>query len=329
MICLLRFNLLDNCCFNITNIIFYFIGNTDYKNETSNSDHRIDNHGNELSQLIASHVKMLAIQNIAKEFAENSCANQLVDDPEAQKSTIVNTEEAMLLGKQNITLGVQQMNSYKLANSIPPSEARNILIVTRGRSGSSFLGSLIAQHPGTFYSSEPLSWNRINEIRNSKRKTIRQINLLKEVLSCVPEKEYIEYPRSFNKLLYDNFRLHKHCDAILKNGEACFMPEVYYSVCPIFPIRLIKTIKLPFKEAEVLLRDADIGKTLKVIYLFRDQRGVLQSMKSKVHWCKDSGRYKASNFCKQSQTDITSALILKKRYPGNHTLLLTIEMTAF
>ena len=110
---------------------------------------------------------MLAIQNIAKEFAESSCANQLVDDPEAQKSTIVNTEEAMLLGKQNITLGVQQMNSYKLANSIPPSEARNILIVTRGRSGSSFLGSLIAQHPGTFYSSEPLSWNRINEIRNS------------------------------------------------------------------------------------------------------------------------------------------------------------------
>ena len=131
-------------------------------------------------------------------------------------------------------------------------------------------------------------------------------------------------------MLQNNFRLHKFCDKILDDSAACYMPEVYHSLCPVFPIRLIKTIRLPFEEANTLLMDPEIGKTLKVIFLFRDQRGVLQSMNDKVHWCSMwPGRCNVSTFCKESQTDVTSALKLKKRYPGEIILVSTIKLVVF
>ena len=322
-------NLLFSC--------FYVIGHTDSKNEITNSNYEKNSHGNEkMSQLIASHVKLLAVQNMANEFSRESSAYQEIEKLEAQnmqtfkdRSTSTKrtktTEEAMLFGDINVTVGEQQKSSYRLSHPIPSSESRNILIVTRGRSGSSFLGSLIAQHPGTFYSFEPLNLDRIHKITNYEMKTMEQNNLLKQVFKCVPEKEYIDVPRIWSLGLENNFRLHQFCDRVLQNSEACYMPEVYHSVCPIFPIRLIKTIRLPFEEANTLLMDPEIGKTLKVIFLFRDQRGVLQSMKSKVHWCKRRPKIcNISTFCKESQTDVTSALKLKNRYPGEIILVSTI-----
>ena len=274
---------------------------------------------------------------MANEFSRQSSAYQESESLEAQNIQTLNgrststkrtkvTEEAILFGDMNVTVGEQQKSTYRFPNPIPSSESRNILIVTRGRSGSSFLGSLIAQYPGTFYSFEPLNWSRIKQITNYEIKTMEQNNLLKQVFKCVPEKEYIDIPRTWNLLLKGNFRLHQFCDKILENSAACYMPEVYHSVCPIFPIRLIKTIRLPFEEANTLLMDPEIGKTLKVIFLFRDQRGVLQSMKSKVHWCGPWPRKcNISTFCKDSQTDVTSALKLKKRYPGENILISSIK----
>ena len=275
---------------------------------------------------------------MAEEFSRQSSAYQEIVNQKLQKTSTLKgrststqitkkTEEAMLFGDMNVTVGEKQKSSYRLSNPIPSSEARNILIVTRGRSGSSFLGSLIAQHPGTFYSFEPLNWSRIKEIKNYEIKTMEQNNLLRQVFNCVPEKEYIDIPRTWNLMLQNNFRLHKFCDKILDNSAACYMPEVYHSLCQVFPIRLIKTIRLPFEEANTLLMDPEIGKTLKVIFLFRDQRGVLQSMNDKVHWCSMwPGRCNVSTFCKESQTDVTSALKLKKRYPGEIILVSTIEL---
>ena len=43
----------------------------------------------------------------------------------------------------DVTLGVKEKREYKLGNYIPSSEAKNILIVTRGRSGSTFTFDLI------------------------------------------------------------------------------------------------------------------------------------------------------------------------------------------
>lgn len=40
--------------------------------------------------------------------------------------------------------------------SLGPSSSIQVLLVTTPRSGSSFLGSVLAQYPGTFYTFEPL-----------------------------------------------------------------------------------------------------------------------------------------------------------------------------
>ena len=63
---------------------------------------------------------------------------------------------------------------YQITNKIPIESARNILIMTSWRFGSTFLGDLLNHYPGVFYSFEPLhylsrkvrivhfeSWNKI------------------------------------------------------------------------------------------------------------------------------------------------------------------------
>ena len=267
----------------------------------------------DLFELMASHSKMLALMKMSKEFAKTTNVHKLSVTSEIDKARRTQIEEDILLGNKNVTLGMQQKTSYRLGASISSIEARNVLVVTRARSGSSFLGELLSQYPGTFYSYEPLI-----TLKGDKN-TTDQIELLRQVFHCEPGKDYVEYPRSWNLLLYYNLRFFHSCNNILKNNAACYMPEVYHSVCPMFPLRLIKTIRLPFEEANTLLIDPEIGKTLKIVFLFRDPRGVFQSLKSKVHWCKAAGSCEISNFCNGVQNDVKAALDLKKQFPGKIT----------
>ena len=128
------------------------------------------------------------------------------------------------------------------------------------------------------------------------------------------------HAKYWKSLLNNNFRFKNACGKILSDDEACYIPEVYYESCQRFPIRLIKTIRLPFKDVESILRDSRIGKQLKVIFLFRDPRGRLQSLKSKVHWCsknEERNKCNVSNLCKDLETDLFAALTLKTQFPGN------------
>ena len=47
---------------------------------------------------------------------------------------------------------------YRISDNIPTEKARNILIATSWRFGSTFLGDLLNHYPGTFYSFEPLHY---------------------------------------------------------------------------------------------------------------------------------------------------------------------------
>ena len=214
-----------------------------------------------------------------------------------------------------ITLGYQKKYNITLGNTILPNESKNILIVTRGRSGSSFLGDLLSSLPGTFYSFEPLHFiKEHSDLSHS-------IDLIKEVFTCSPSSEYIRHPSKWGPTLNHNFRYKNSCKDILSGSEACFIPKVYYSSCPLFPIRLIKTIRLPFEDVETILTDPTLGRKLKVIFLFRDPRGRLQSLKSKVHWCsnnEETNRCNISNLCTDLKRDLSAAIKLKSRHPGNY-----------
>ena len=50
--------------------------------------------------------------------------------------------------------------SYKTSDPIPVRNAKNVLIATTWRTGSSFLGDILNHYPGTYYSYEPLHYLR-------------------------------------------------------------------------------------------------------------------------------------------------------------------------
>merc|ERR1711894_40453 len=101
---------------------------------------------------------------------------------------------------------------------------------------------------------------------------------------------------------------------IKETSETCDLPTLYYSTCPMFPIRLIKTVRLRIRETEKLFLDPIIGKTLKVILLVRDPRGMMKSRLSQS-WCTFRLCYEPSIFCKDLLDDVRDAFKLKEKYP--------------
>ena len=219
-----------------------------------------------------------------------------------------------------IGLGMQKKSHrLKPGDDVSSNQARNILIVTRARSGSSFLGDLLNRYPGTFYNYEPLYFCSFA----SKGDSECHIKLIKQVLKCEPHKAFFEHAKEMNSRsgLRKNVRVWKACESVFLNKMKCYLPEMYYSTCPIFPIRLTKTIRLPFNETEPLLMDPDVGKSLKVIYLFRDPRGIYKSLLSlcgsdSKEWVYSCNDVKMQRMCNDATVDALEALQLKRKYPG-------------
>ena len=70
------------------------------------------------------------------------------------------------------------------------------------------------------------------------------------------------------------------------------------------------------RETEELLKDAAIGKTLKIVVLVRDPRGVINS-RIAMPWCKRSKICgDPAMTCEDLQDDVLAAHELEKRYPG-------------
>ena len=216
-----------------------------------------------------------------------------------------------------VTFGKNQKHTFHLGNYIPSSDSLNILLVTRGRSGSSFVGNMISRIPGAFYTYEPLAIT--DSFGTMKLNRSQQIELVKDVYNCRPYDEFISFMKKWQMATNRNFRFNRACEDILPNKTACIHPQVYRSSCSSFPIRLVKIIRLPFEDVETFFLDPEIGKNLKVIFLFRDPRARLQSLKSKVHWCNKNETINLcnpSNLCRDLERDLSEAISLKKNYPG-------------
>ena len=325
-----------------------FINNSSISNRPSFVKHLITKkHSNEISQKKSfvnhssiinrpSFVKHLLLQMFKLEFVNKTNIYQV------SKTTILQAkknERNNVYKPIDITLGMKEKHSYKLGNHIAGSDAINILIITRSRSGSTITGDMLSRYPGTFYSYEPLyfgiktfGWDDWNDSGH-------KIWKLKQIFKCDPGIEFLEYAKSWPSLFYGNFRfknacfqtshhIFKHHDFIklfaklnsreLKKAQECFTPKIYHSVCSLFPIRLIKTIRIPFEAAETMLLDPEIGHTLKIIFLFRDPRARFKSMKS-LNWCAEKQSINMCNvnsLCRDSTYDATAATTLKQKYPG-------------
>ena len=134
-------------------------------------------------------------------------------------------------------------------------KVRNILIATSWRSGSSFLGELLAQYPGTFYYFEPLHY--YSQKVTPQSDAVREEEFLETLFRC----QFGEHNHGFlehvqdNPVLLSHKRLWDSCKLFPENErlETCFSEEYLNRVCPRFPLRLIKTVRLRVQSTKKLL----------------------------------------------------------------------------
>ena len=228
-----------------------------------------------------------------------------------------------------IDIGKTHKTVYNLGHPIPPSEARHILLTSSfGRSGSSFLGEILSQYPGTFYSFEPE-----HVTYRTPKHVVKIPDIVQHIFKCKPEWGY------FNYELYEilmahfkpNFRFWNAVQSLKQPDNYTSIVQLYRVTCPIFPIRLIKTIFMPVHDVENSLIDAEISKNLKVIILFRDPRGMLQSIykirKETKEWNlskEQQDRNGPAKLCEKMKLDAEKAFALRDKYPGMDFLIVYV-----
>ena len=212
------------------------------------------------------------------------------------------------------------VDNHSVGDLIPPREARKVLILTTWRSGSTFLGELLNQNPGTFYFFEPLHYFANTK---DKQKIQSEASFLTSLFSCQFGRKNIGYLQHVaepnNTFLFQNhnFRLWSSCRHILAHGTMCFMPEFLNNVCPLHPVRLIKTVRLRLHKVEELMKKLSLD--LKVIFLVRDPRGVYNSRSSGPvsAWCSEDQCSNPVTGCNDLSSDIKAAFALERKYSGS------------
>ncbi|XP_035707507.1 uncharacterized protein LOC110860089 isoform X2 [Folsomia candida] len=159
---------------------------------------------------------------------------------------------------------------------------RNFIIST-WRSGSSFLGEMIATHPGTIFFYEPFMFMKSQRIRSNENVT-RVMEMINAMSEC--NFHYADWLKSngnfINTMISWTPGLKTICPDI---PGSCSDPEFIHNLCELFPIKFMKFVRLQLRNIEPLLRD-DRYDT-KVIYLVRDPRGTMKSRNTSVtsRWC--------------------------------------------
>lgn len=214
------------------------------------------------------------------------------------------------------------VGNVKVGQEVADLSARHIMVVTTWRSGSTFLGDLLNHYKGVFYYFEPLHY-----YAKEKGQPQSEIQFVESLLKCEYNQDNIGFlhhvSKPSNKFLLKNhnFRLWNSCHNVLPNEMMCLLPEYLNKVCPLYPIKLMKTVRLQLKEVEKLIKDPKLG--LKVLFLVRDPRGTYNSRSSATisSWCNKDQCADPVVGCRNMMENIVSAFDLETRYPGSVKLV--------
>ncbi|KAK4299682.1 hypothetical protein Pmani_028054 [Petrolisthes manimaculis] len=183
---------------------------------------------------------------------------------------------------------------------------RNILLVgSTARSGTSFIGELLATLEPSMYFFEPELYLR--DVTQEKVKEEEGINLIKDVFAC-------NFPDNFfswlQKRSRSNIIRHPVTWTCVGGVLTCLSKPVITHACQHEHVRIIKAIRLRLSWLRELLDNTGIPN-LKIIHLVRDPRGSLYSM-DKNHLHKLDTDY----FCPRIHADLTHLPHLLAQYPN-------------
>ena len=110
------------------------------------------------------------------------------------------------------------------------------------------------------------------------------------------------------------------CQDFKPKEELCLSQDYLNLVCPLYPIRLIKTVRMRVRATEELLRNAD---NVQVIVLVRDPRAVFSSRRSGnvLSWCNKEPCSDPRVSCQHLSDDIRASYELQEKYPGKIKLV--------
>lgn len=169
-----------------------------------------------------------------------------------------------------------------------------VLIISRGRSGSSFLGDLFNENKKMFYLFEPLAWS----LEDRKGNAAKSFKILEDLYNCkFMENEYLNFllkkGASFRKKSNKLITFPGQCSRISTNAKRC-LENILKSSClgASSVIAKVLTHRLPQGGLWGIRKILDANKELRIIHLIRDPRRVIASMKK-------AGWYKRKRFSSQ------------------------------
>lgn len=207
------------------------------------------------------------------------------------------------------------MNELNNGTATPPG--KRILIVTKWRSGSTFLGEIISSAPGVFYSYEPLLY--FEKYSGSK------MELISSLFNCQFPSDYLRIVNGLpaGKDSQNNMiRNRRIWDECYYNRTLCYQPEFVSHLCPYFPIHIVKAVRLRVKELSQFLAIDPSSKDWKIVHLIRDPRGIMSSRNSLTNWCfTDPNCIDVNHVCAELQEDLELIRQLINEFPDRHYLV--------
>ena len=124
----------------------------------------------------------------------------------------------------------------------------------------------------------------------------------------------------FHSRTKHNPRLMNSCKGFKPLYETCFSQEYLSQVCPLYPIRLIKSVRMRARKTEEILRQLP---NTKMIVLVRDPRAVFSSRWSDriSTWCRQEHCSDPTTSCQDLEDDVSAAKILMSTFPGRVILV--------
>ncbi|XP_046737913.1 carbohydrate sulfotransferase 4-like [Diprion similis] len=251
--------------------------------------------------------------------------NKVDEIEKADNSSTTSSEIQQVLDLQRRIIR-NEMSDYQFPNGRDKSrnatELKDLLmkesgnpirsvIVARVRSGSTFLGDIVAAHPAVFYHCEPLLDFGTIRITDPPL-TSQALKNLKRLLNCeyVDLDHYIEH----GKTEYWNFRFNSplwtQCQA---HKSICYDSRFLSGMCELFPFQSMKIARLRLHIAKELLADKKLG--VRLVLLVRDPRGILQSRKHTSFCSKNPDCMDPGLLCADLVSDFNSAVELQEKYP--------------
>ncbi|XP_045121523.1 carbohydrate sulfotransferase 4-like isoform X2 [Portunus trituberculatus] len=208
----------------------------------------------------------------------------------------------------------------------PRPEPLQVVIVTTWRSGSTFMEELLNSHPAVFNQYEPLTFFGLRQIRTGQD-SLKAQRVIHELMSCKYEgqDEYLRSAHEVRELLTRNKLVWKVCNSEDWGDALCFNDSFLSQACHLFPWRTMKLVRLRLRFVRPLLQDPELN--VRVVYLVRDPRGVINSRTDTVKWCKTADCNDPSLLCSDMDEDLKTAAELHRDFPERFYLLRYEDMS--